>query len=303
MNISVSDVKQACLKKWCNGDKNLDQRLQDFNENFEIWYEQIPLCNRTTVITLIEHLEYYSHRATNAWLKDLHDRLLACQDVSDENTIYVFLKSKDGTTNSSNDYWTEYKAINNLNKYVCIENMDVLDPEDWECIKNIVFVDDFSGTGDTFISELKKNPMRYSNKRVYFITINTMVCAAERIEQYCKENNISVTLLSIFNQEKAFESDLFVDNEGAKNEIRQMSKDFLIPQKAILGHKKSQAIVVFYNNTPNNTLGFIRYSTDKYKSLFPRKDDRAPTWAQMKKQRWRRRAANYKNILEGSKNE
>lgn len=303
MGTHILDLKMSCLEKWRNGEITLDERLQAFDRDFETWYQQIPECNQSTVITLIEHLEYYSHRTTNSWLKTLHSQLLENSSVTNENTIYTFLKSKDGKTNSSNDYWTEYKSINGLNPNVCIENMDVLDPEDWDYIQNIVFIDDFSGSGDTFISELKKCPDRYKGKSVYFITINTMIQAVRKINNYCSKNNISVVLLSIFNQEKAFERNLFEDDEKAKNEIREMSDRLLIPSEAIFGHKKTQALVVFYNNTPNNTLGFIRYNTDKYKALFPRRDATVPTWMKLRKERHRRNAANYRNRVEGAKDE
>lgn len=303
MKTHILDLKTSCLEKWRNGEITLDERLQAFDNDFETWCQQIPECNQSTVITLIEHLEYYSHRTTNSWLKTLHSQLLKNSNVTNENTIYTFLKSKDGKTNSSNDYWTEYKSINGLNPNVCIENMDVLDPEDWDYIQNIVFIDDFSGSGDTFISELKKCPDRYKGKSVYFITINTMIQAVRKINNYCSKNNISVVLLSIFNQEKAFERGLFEDDEKAKNEIREMSDSLLIPSEAIFGHKKTQALVVFYNNTPNNTLGFIRYNTDKYKALFPRRDASVPTWMKLRKERHRRNAANYRNRVEGAKDE
>lgn len=303
MNEQIKDIKSSCLNKWGNGASSLDERLQTFDENFEKWFAQIPEQNRSTVITLIEHLEYYSHKKTNFWLKTLHSKLVENSSITIENTIYVFLKSKDGKTNSSNDYWTEYKAINRLNKNTCIENMDVLEPEDWDYIENIVFIDDFSGSGDSFIGELKKNPDRYRGKNIYFITINTMITAVEKINTYCSENNLSVVLLSAYNQAKAFEGDIFDNNETAKDEIYRMSREFRIPKNDCLGFKGTQALAVFYNNTPNNTLGFIRYTTPIYSAIFPRRDDDVPTWMKMKKERRRRNAANYNNKVEGVKDE
>lgn len=167
METHILAIKELCLEKWRNGEAELDERLEAFEKDFETWYQQIPENYQSTVITLIKHLEYYPHRTTNSWLKILHNRLLENSDITSEDTIYAFLKSKDGKTNSSNDYWTEYKAMNSLNKNACIENMDILDPEDWEYIKNIVFIDDFSGTGDTFINELEKI-QSVIRERIYF---------------------------------------------------------------------------------------------------------------------------------------
>ena len=303
MSTQISDIKTSCLEKWRNGEPTLDERLQFFDEKFESWLQQIPEANQATVITLIKHLEYYSHQATNTWLKTLHGKLIESSTITDDNTIYAFIKSKDGITNSSNDYWTEYKFINNLNKNICIENMDSHSPEVWPYIQNIVFIDDFSGSGQSFIDELKKNPDRYRDKNVFFITINAMIQAIDAINAYCAEAKINIVLLSAFTQNKAFEQNFFEDNTTAMHEIADMSKDFKIPECARMGYKDSQSLVAFYNNTPNNTLGFIRYDTKKYQSIFPRKDNPIPSWQKMSKELHRRNRANYKNKVEGTKDE
>jgi len=295
------ELKSQCIKKWCRDEDVLDDRLTQFVERFDNWHQQISPEHRSTVYTLVEHIEYYSHKYTNSCLKELHNKLLEDHDISDDNTIYVFIKSKDGQSNSSNDYWTEYKAINKINKHICIENMDVFDQDDWEHIINIVFIEDFSGSGKSFIDELNKTPARYCGKNVFFITINTMFAAKEAINKYCSEKQINIVLISAEQQRKAFEQDLFLDNKKAELEICEMSRSFEIPEKYILGFNQSQALAVFYNNTPNNTFGFIWFDNSKCFSLFPRDDDPLPIWQRMKKNRKKRNRANYNNKVRGQK--
>ena len=169
--------------------------------------------------------------------------------------------------------------------------MDSLSQEVWPYIQNIVFIDDFSGSGQSFIDELKKNPDRYRHKNVFFITINAMIQAIDAINAYCAEAEINIVLLSAFTQNKAFEQKFFEDNTTAMHEIADMSKAFKIPEFAHMGYKDSQSLVAFYNNTPNNTLGFIRYDTKKYQSIFPRKDNPVPSWQKMSKELHRRNRA------------
>jgi hypothetical protein len=272
-----------------------DQRLCVFFDNFDSWLDQIPTAHRPTVMTLIKNLDYYSHNTVNDWLKQLHLKLLEHENISIDNTIYVFIKSKYGITNSSNDYWMDYKFINRLNTNTCVENMDAIKGEEWDCIRNIVFIDDFSGSGDSLINELKKHPKRYRGKTVYFMTINIMFTAMNNLRDYSKENGIEIIFISAFMQRKAFDRGLFGDEITAKDEIDSMSKRIGIPGKEIMGFKESQALVAFYNNTPNNTLGFIRYNTDGYTAPFPRKDDEMPVWRKMQKDRHRRNNAKYRN--------
>lgn len=298
MSQEIKEIKQICLDKWRNGGE-LDRRLTSFDDNFEEWLKQIPENNRETVLTLVQNLEYYSHRTTNYWLKNLHSQLLETGDITDENTIYVFIKSKYGKSNSSNDYWTEYKAINSINTNICITDIEDLEAEDFQYIDNVVFIDDFSGSGKSFLDEIKKNHSIYLEKNIYFITINIMYKAVKAIEEYSKENGLNIILLSALKQRKAFERGLFNDDDVAKREIKTMSLDFKIPENEVLGFKKSQALIAFYNNTPNNTLGFIRYDTDTYNSIFPRNDNYVPQWLQLKKERMRRNKVNYNSKIKG----
>lgn len=97
-----------CIQK-LNNELPLDEQLTYFCENFEGRLDQIPLDCRPLVLTLIKNLQYYSHKATNKWLLALHRQLIEQPNISDGNAIYVFIKSKYGKTNSSNDYWTTYK--------------------------------------------------------------------------------------------------------------------------------------------------------------------------------------------------
>lgn len=294
----MDDIKNACLKKWSDG-QALDERLIKFNTDYECWLEQIPEKNRETVLTLIKNIDYYSHHNVNKWLKELHGRLLHDSSVNDDNTIYVFLRSKSGKTNSSNDYWTEYKAINHLNKNTCIENIDKLDIEDFEYIENIIYIDDFGGSGKTFITEIEKYPEKLKGKNVYYITINIMLSAINKIREFCDENGIKVVFLSTYEQKKAFNRNLFTDDERAKNEITEMSKELSISEHFILGFEGTQALVVFFNNTPNNTLGFIHDDSDNYKSIFPRRHDPKPTWMKYKENRIKKGKTNYNNKKEG----
>lgn len=290
---TVDEVKKCCLSKW-KGEFDIDERLQTFSNEFSSWLSQIPEENRTTVLTLLQNLEYYSHNTTNKWLKNLHTQLIQKSSISDENTIYAFIKSEDGKTNSSNDYWTDYKFLNSLNLEICYEDIFAITDTQWQYIENIVFIDDFTGSGKSLIDELKKAPYRYANKNVYFITINVMLQAEENIRNFCKENNINIVIICAFKQSKMFESDVFENNSDAYKEIKMMSKDFKIPNCHIMGFHNSQSLVVFYNNTPNNTLGFIRYKTDKYNPIFPRRNHKKPFWQTIENTK-NRNKTNYNN--------
>lgn len=311
--MELKELMNHCINKW-NGGVESDKRIKEVEEYFKDWFSNIPEEYKSMVEVLIKNLEYYPRKAVNNYLVELHKELLKKGDINDDNTIYVFIKSKSGKGNSSNDYWTEYKNINDLNREICYENMYLITNEQWKYIKNIVFIDDFCGTGNTFINEIKnirkikkieKFNKTYLGKRIFYIIIVTTEIGLKEIKNYAESKKILITLVYKFIQKKAFEQNLFIiDDESAKKLLINLSNEYKIPKIQQLGFKESQSLVAFYNNTPNNTIGLMRYDTKVYKPLFPRRNDKKPSWKTMKKDEKGRKIANYNNEVEkGKKNE
>ena len=164
--MELKELMNHCIEKWNNGMES-DKRIKEVEKYVEEWCSHITEKYKSMVEILIKNLEYYPRRIANKYLKDLHKELLEKGNISDENTIYVFIKTKSGVGNSSNDYWTEYKNINELNREICYEDMSLINDEQWKYIENIVFIDDFCGTGKTFINEIKKFKERYNGKKFF----------------------------------------------------------------------------------------------------------------------------------------
>ena len=61
----------------------------------------------------------------------------------------------------------------------------------------------------------------------------------------------------------------------------------------MLGYKNTEALVAFYNNTPNNTLPIFWTDVEDNKALFPRNDDEKPSWKMMKRDKELRSESNY----------
>jgi len=293
--LEAQAVKEECREKWAAG-FDVDVRAKAAYDKFDIWLSQIPDEYKELSLVLIKNLEYYPRNLTNRLLMELHKKLIGLPDVGDDNTIYAYIKSKDGKTNSSDEYWTMYKFLNDVNREFCYENINAITDWQWEYVKNIVFIDDFSGTGKSFIKELKKNENRYTGKNIYFITICVMEDATQKIRDYSQSKNLNIIPVYYFVQKKTFERDLFEDNANAKDLFIALTTSLKIPKwESPLGFEESESLVAFHNNTPNNTLSIIRCNTEEYESLFPRKHETKPPWDRMKSQSQSRKIANYKN--------
>jgi hypothetical protein len=291
------DFKEKCLEKW-NDDGVLDERLTFFDENFDEWKKQVPDQYIEVLLTLLKELKYYTKKTANRILVDLHEQLKTNSNYTIDNTVFAYIKSKDGISNSSNDYWTEYKLLNNINRNICYENLNAINETAWECIENIVFIDDFSGSGKSIIAELTKYKDQFKEKNVYIIIVCAMGMAVNNLKEFGETHGINIRFIYSQIFKKAFEQKLFSDNNAAKEKYVSFAKSKNIGWE--LGFKDTEALVSFYNNTPNNTLGFILYKSDRYFPLFPRIDDQKPIWqtkrvSSLKRRSKERKNANYNN--------
>lgn len=292
------DFKEKCLAKW-DDDGELDERLSFFAEKFDEWKKQIPDQYIEVLLTLLKELKYYTHKDANRILVSLHEQLLSNSNMTIDNTVFAYIKSKDGISNSSNDYWTEYKLLNHLNRNICYENLSAIKESGWEYIENIVFIDDFSGSGKSIKDEITKYTDRLKGKNVYVIIVCAMEMAVNNLKGFGEAHDINIKVIYSQIFKKAFEQDYFSDNNEAKDKYISFAKSKKIGWK--LGFEDTEALVSFYNNTPNNTLGFILYKSDMYFPLFPRIDDPKPIWQtrsvdSLKRRSKERKNANYNNM-------
>lgn len=120
-----------------------------------------------------------------------------------------------------------------------------------------------------------------------------MKAAVENIDIFAKEKNLKIYTFFMIEQDKAFNDEYFKSNDAMKAEFVKLSRGLKIGRVHILGFEGSEGLFAFYNNTPNNTLGLFRYDTGQYRSLFPRKDDKKPTWMNLKEEKQVRQNQNY----------
>ncbi len=287
------EIKDALLLQWANGG-DFDSRLNDYNNIFESWINQIPEEFRGVILQLLKEVHYFTRREANRILKELHSKLIKTYKITDDNTIYTFIKSSDGKTNSSNDYWTEYKNINNINPNVCYENISAIEEENWKYIENIVYIDDFSGTGKSIKYELKKHLGKLYGKTVYIIVVSLMINSKNRLEQFGNVEGFNVIWLYGECRRKAFMQNIFENDQKALTNYQILANQIGIPE--YLGRDKTQALVAFYNNTPNNTLGFVHGKSESYFPIFPRRFYKTPSWQSISKDSEKRKKANYNNL-------
>lgn len=289
--IEYNQIRSECLIRW----KYEDERIKYFSDKFGEWFKSIPKGANEIFINLLSRFCYYPHRQVNEYLVSLHSILIKKNNINDNNTIFISIKTDSGIGSSSNDYWVEYKLQNCINKYICFDDINKLTSEQSSYIQNVVIIDDCSGSGGTLIKYLNKsnNFSFFKDKKIFFIAIHVMKEALLSIEKFSKEKNLEIRVIYMHQQDKAFNDKYFEGKAELKNEFICISKNLKIDNRHILGFEDSEGLFAFYNNTPNNTLGVFWCNTEKCHAIFPRKNDEKPMWWNLKGQRKHRKNQNF----------
>lgn len=288
-------IKNDCIERW--GKENSDERIERFVDIYARWIESIPVENRELIYKLIEKFEYYGHSYVNKKLSELHNDFISQYNIDNDETLYTYIEKSDSIISSSIEYMLEYKMINNISKKNYCINIKEIKKYDTQYIKNIVLVDDYSGTGESIIKYLNKNLKLFKGKNIYILLISISRDAIINIQNEFEDKDIKVYINSSNVDEKAFLRLRLNEEETIKkrDEFELISKQKGIMED-IWGKGNAEGLVSFYNNTPNDTLGIFWKETNENEPLFPRNNDIRPKWRKMKKNRKYRKFQNANNF-------
>jgi hypothetical protein len=155
-----------------------------------------------------------------------------------------------------------------------------------KCPKQIAIVDDYIGTGKTirkFIDKLQAANNRIVNSKIVILSLNTSCVGQAYLQEYALKNNIMVDIITLENSEAAFVPNkifAFPECESIKNRYIEFCEQKEITEP--LGHGKIEALVSFYYNTPNNTLGAFWCNINSFVGLFGRHEKKETTIATMR---------------------
>ena len=301
-----NEVRLHCLERW-DAD---DERIAYFEDNYDEWLDQIPDDMHEIIFQLLEFFEYYSHEKVNQLLVNLGHELIKYNEIDPQLTIYTPLAKSNGLWSSSQDYLREYTLLHGIHNAKIAANLEqYFDKKNHKPIHNIVIVDDFCGSGKTFTNFLMNYYDLLKDKTVYYLVSYCMDEAKTTIESTAIDYKLKVKIICINHGIKVFDRDEFFNRKDEiRKQIKSQSKKFKINKNDYLGKYESEALVSFYNNTPNNTIGLFWCDTKNYFSIFPRDFEnkeglKRPTPKNLKKDKADRNAQNYLSSARRAKNE
>ncbi len=288
-------IVSACMDRW---DAN-DSRTDYFMEHFDEWISQIPDDIYEIVLHLLDRFEYYSQKSLNSSLYELGQMLDSQEAFDDEAAVYTHIPSKKGIENSSIDCLYSYKGLHSIEKYKMAIDFETYMEKYGKSIDNIVIVDDFCGSGSSLETFIKNYGEQLRGKMIYYLVTYAMDEAIQRLHDIVAEYSVTLHILYIHHGTRALDDMGISDNpEEARRLISAFSRSVGIPKSRCLGTYKTEALVAFCDNTPNNTIGIFHYNTEKYFSLFPRRKEghrktKRPVPSAMKEEKKKRNIQNY----------
>ncbi len=211
-------------------------------------------------------------------------------DTKNRNRIKnCFVTHADETGKSGSEVVKQYRSQNSVYVDNCGDPSKVISAMakgDWDSAV-LVCVNDFVGTGHSATADLKQNVIDLLDKNIpswheKVLLIYAVVVGFEDGLNYIKEHidqDVRVICArTLTSAEKAFseENNIFTTaDERIRAHDLAIRIGLAIEKRAPLGYEDSQALIIFPDNVPNNSLPILykegaKYDGKPWKPLFPR---------------------------------
>jgi len=266
-------------KEW--GDAKI---REEYDAKIENWLNNFQKDKRPILLKLLKNFYFYSKAKVNEKVKELHEKLMSNYSIDINKTIFTKIPKKSGV-GFSDITFLAYWANNDL--YNCHVS-DIWDLIDEDVVpKTLVFIDDFFGSGLTFIEnleELIKAAPDLQNSDIFFLSIHGSEIGVKAINEFSNKHNMNISIEYLDYSMEAFKEDYIFDVINAslrKKEYIEICERHGVPSCEQLGFNDVQALVAFEFNAPNDTLGLFRHSAKDFAQLFKRKEKHRTTLSTM----------------------
>lgn len=255
----------------------------EFSKRIDIWLSAFDEAQRPLLLTLLGEFYYYSEKQLTKKAKELK-AAFDKEYVGDDSLIFTTVIKEYGTS-FSDLFWNTFWFANDL--YDLSEKNIIGLLSNNQIPTHLVIIDDYSGTGGTFVKTLQtliETNAAIIDSHIYLLSIHITERATALINQFSAEVGIDITIIALDKSAETFrEGTLFQLVEAEK---KRLSYEQICAHKHItmaLGFEDVQSLVAFHYNTPNNTLGLFWQDLEGFAALFPRKKKARTTLSEMQK--------------------
>jgi len=253
----------------------LTTRLKKVVSQLDIlkWLHNFPKSEHKFALDILQNLTVYTTDDIENILNDSFSDLI--NSIPATNQIIVIPLGKFGKSGSMVSYFFQKTNVSRNKRIHLKSSLDNI--EDISKPYSFVIIDDFIGTGSSFVSFFNEKISAHKDKfsEIHFIGIAGMDFGVNEVKQYA---TVHIPKSNIF--KKAFSSEASYFGYRNYNEHREFCYKYgsklVAPKKSksdkdkVLGFYNSQSLVSFSYGTPNNTLPIIWGNKDGWTPLIPR---------------------------------
>ncbi len=241
------------------------------------WLSQFDEKEQPEMLTLLSHFDYYSSNKLPENAKALYEKFLRI--CNSEDVVFCKTEKTIGTS-FSNLFFNFFWDVNNLYDFTQDNLSNII--QETGCPKNIVLIDDYFGSGKTITSYLKKllkiSP-NLTEKNIYFLALHGSNVGEKYINDFANRYSLNLKVITLKKSSRAFDKGNIYKNLDA--DVHRETYSNIYDKHALnnlfkFGYCEIEALVSFYYNTPNNTLGIFWQDLIGFEALFKR-HDKTPT--------------------------
>lgn len=273
---------------------------REFDGKIESWLNQFEESDREVVLELLKHFKYYTSRRVNEKVIELYNKFAIEYGEDPYSITFIPVYKEYGvgfSDNFFNSFWFENELYDSAEK-----NIFNLLREGFD-FQKIVILDDYSGSGKTIkrtIEHCIHNSEKCKDSLFYVLTLEMSSTAKARLDRFAHENSLNIKIVYLHFVNKVFENrEIFGDADLSKKKLNYIDiclKHNVLPTNH-LGFDKTEGLLSFEYNTPNNTLGLFWHEGDDFFAIFKRYKKKSTTLTLMHKEAKQRQNERYKKII------
>lgn len=260
----------------------VDKKLSKLEEKIVEWLTPIPAEDRSYFLHLFQYFQYFNRGRIIEWFEKAYVDYMN-YNLDGSETLFLPVCSFGGVMNgalSLFDCMNEADVALSKNR-MAAQPRDFYDENIISEFSKIVLIDDIVGSGDTLIDFLERTSIKcpdfFLYKSIYILPIFCLEKGKENVLGYAKDMSLDITFLHTGSLDKIFDNpNIYPDNEQArkaKKVIKRYEKKVASKDVYTFGYKRSETLIAFYFNTPNNTLSTFHEKNEQipWYPVFPRK--------------------------------
>lgn len=261
--------KYKFLKNWFD-----DREGKEFERKIDDWLIQFDKDEQSFLLECLNHYSYFRAAEYNYAITKLYEDFNNEHINWQEKSKIFMIHKEGGKVSNSDEFFVNFWKINNIKSF-CNTNIEEF-IEDIDLFDQLIFIDDYIGTGNTIVQYIYNLIEKYPiirTKPIYILTLFLTRSGELALNNFAADNRLYIKLYYYKTGDKYFKEGYCYKLDELLQRIELY--DVLWNKKYNdnnfkYGYKDIQSLFSVNNDTPNDTLGIFWKKTSYYNPLFNR---------------------------------